>query len=204
MGLYSGSVSYVRYTAEDDVPENIKDHVLKKLKEFSFREIDAGSQNEKSSGWVSAENMASTFFDDLHFAKEPYLAFSLRIDVRRIPGLTMKAAFLREEIKYKKSMGIEVLKKKDKDMIKEHIRQDLTKRALPTPAVFDVCWNIAAGTVLFFSTSKSANDEFVSFFYRVFGIKLTRLAPYDLAGFLFKKKDKILDIQDLTVSFTDG
>lgn len=205
MGLYSGSVSYVRYSiADEDVPENVKDFVAKKLKEFFFREIDAGSLNEKSMGWVSAENMASTFFDDLHFAKDPYLAFSLRIDVRRVPGLTMKASLLREEIKYKKSSGLEILKKKDKDMLKEHVRQDLTKRALPVPGIYDICWNTATGSVLFFSTSKSANDEFVTFFHRAFGIKLTRLAPYDLAGLLFKKKDKILEIQDLTVSFTDG
>jgi len=204
MGLYTGPISYVRYAAaEDDLTQNIKEFAAEKLKEFCFRDIDAGSLSEKSTGWVSAENMASTFFDDLHFAKDPYLAFSLRIDVRRVPALTMKAALLKEELKFKKATGKDMLKKKDKDMLKEQVRQDLTRRALPVPGVFDVCWNTAAGTVLFFSTSKGANDEFVLFFNRVFGIKLTRLVPYDLADMLFKKKDTILDIKDLTVSFCD-
>jgi hypothetical protein len=96
MGLYSGSASYVRYRLIDDPPERVKEFALEKLKEFCFREIETGTLNEKSAGWVSAENMASTFFDDLHFSKGPYIVFSLRIDVRRVPGLAMKAAMLRE------------------------------------------------------------------------------------------------------------
>ena len=182
MGLLSGSVSYLRYRVSDGVPGSIKDFVLARLKEFSFREIDQATLTEKTVGWVSAENMASTFYDDLHFAKDPYLVFSLRIDVRRIPGLARKAAQLREELKFKKSTGQERLRKQDKEMIKDEVWQALIKKALPAPAVYDVCWNISNDTVLFFSTSKAASDEFSSFFYRSFGIKLVPMGPAFLAG----------------------
>jgi DNA recombination-dependent growth factor C len=202
MGLYTGSASYVRYRLVEDPPERIKEFALEKLKQFSFREIEAGTLNEKSSGWVSAENMASTFFDDLHFSKEPYLAFSLRIDVRRVPGLAMKAAMLREEIKYKKSTGLEVIRKKDKDVLKDQVRQDLVRKSLPVPTLFDVCWNTMTGEVLFFSTSAAANEEFAVWFLRTFALKLARLLPYDLAGAAAEKNPGV-EIRFPTVSFTD-
>lgn len=204
MGLYSGSVSYMRYKIDDSVPENIKDFVLEKLKTFSFREIDALSLKDQSIGWVSAENMASTFFDDLHFVKEPYLVFSLRMDERRIPPLAMKAALLREEMKYKRATGKERLSKKDKDMLNEEVRQLLLKKALPIPSLYDVCWNILTGIVLFFVTSKIANETLISFFYRSFNIKLTPLTPYNIAGFLRGKNNKYLKMNNSVFDFTSG
>ena len=50
MGLYTGSASYVRYRLIDDPPERVKEFALEKLKEFSFREIETGTLNEKSPG----------------------------------------------------------------------------------------------------------------------------------------------------------
>ena len=204
MGLFAGPVSYIRYKVKGKIPDGIKNVALEKLKEFSFGEIDPLSLSEKSAGWVSAENMASTFFDDLHFAKDPYLVFSLRIDARRVPALAMKAAFLREEIKYKKATGLERLRKKDKDLLKEQVQLDLIKKALPTPSVYDISWNTSTGTVLFFSNSRKANEEFLSFFYRSFDIKLIPLVPFELAGSLGRKKDRNIKIKDLAINFTDG
>lgn len=202
MGLYTGSASYVRYRLAEDQPKDIKAFALEKLKQFCFREIETGSLNEKASGWVSAENMASTFFDDLHFSKEPYLVFSLRMDVRRVPGLAMKAALLREEIKYKKSTGQEVLRKKDRELLKDQVRQDLVRKSLPGPALFDVCWNTVTGEVLFFSISAAANEEFALWFLRSFGLKLQRLLPYDLAGAAAAGSSGV-EIHFPGVSFTD-
>jgi hypothetical protein len=105
MGVYSGAASYVHYTVNGDLPANLNEAVLAKLNEFSFQEPDQTIPREKSIGWVSAENMASTFFDDLHFSKGQYLVFSLRIDTRKVPPLAFKATLLREELNFKRSTG---------------------------------------------------------------------------------------------------
>ncbi|MCX8044520.1 MAG: recombination-associated protein RdgC [Desulfobacterota bacterium] len=204
MGLYSGSASYVRYTLIDTPPEDIKAFVLKRLKDYSFHEIDPGSLSEKSIGWVSAENMASTAFDDLHFVKEPYFVFSLRIDTRRIPALTMKAVLLREEMKLKKATGKELLKKKEKEDLREQVRQSLIKKSLPVPAVYDVCWNFQRNSILFFSCSTAANDEFTQFFLRSFDLKLMRLVPAALAEHVCATHQKPLDLQRLAESLAHG
>ena len=181
MGLYSGAASYTRYRVEGTIEAGIKETVLKKLIEFSFREIDPLSSSSESMGWVSAENMASTFFDDLHFAKDPYLVFSLRIDSRRIPALIMKAALLREEIRYKKSTGKERIGKKEKSALKEQVHETLIKKVLPSPVLHDVCLNSSSGELLFFSTNKNANIVFMEFFMRSFERTLTPLQPHNLA-----------------------
>ncbi len=204
MGVYSGSLSYVRYRAGADAPDTIKEFVLQRLTANAFREIDPGSLNEKSTGWVSCENMASTAFDDLHFAKDPFLVFSLRSDVRKIPALTRKAALLREEIRYREATGKERISKKDRDMLKDEVWQSLMKKALPAPSVNDVCWNLQSGIVLFFSTSGTANDDFTSFFFRSFDIKLTPLLPYELAQELGARKNRFFDVVDAGLQTADG
>jgi len=182
MGLFSGSASYTRYRITGDVPAAVKPFALEKLQWHAFHEIDPGTLSDKSIGWVSAENMSLAAFDDMHFAKDPYLVFSMRIDTRRIPPIALRAAVLREELKLKKETGRERLNKKQKTDIREEQIQRLLKKVLPLPAVYEVCWNTAAGEVLFFSTSKKANDEFTAFFYRSFDLKLRALTPVLLAG----------------------
>lgn len=204
MGLYSGNASYVRYKIADGPPKDIKDFVLRRLKDFAFREIDPGSLGEKSIGWVSAENMASVNFDDLHFIKEPYFVFSLRIDTRRIPGMTMKAFLLREEMKFKKATGKVLLRKQEKENLCEQVRQDLVKKALPVPSVYDVCWNFMSNTVLFFSCSTGANDEFTQFFSRSFDLTLLRLMPAPLAEQLCAGGRRTIDFKHLAESLFDG
>lgn len=182
MGLFSGSASYTRYRITGDVPDAVKPFALEKLQWHAFREIDPGTLSDKSIGWVSAENMSLASFEDMHFAKDPYLVFALRIDTRRIPPIALRAALLREELKLKQESGRERLSKKQKNDIREEQIQRLLKKVLPLPSVCEVCWNTAAGEVLFFSTSKKSNEEFVAFFYRSFDLKLRALTPVLLAG----------------------
>ncbi|MCP4717085.1 MAG: recombination-associated protein RdgC [Deltaproteobacteria bacterium] len=204
MGLYSGAASYLRYQLAERAPDNIKELVLERIKANAFKEIDPGTLTDKTMGWVSAENMASIFFDDLHFQKEPYLVFSLRIDTRKVPAITMKAARLREEIKYKEDTGQERLSKKDKSMLKDEVWQSLLRKCLPTPVVYEVCWNLTSNIICFFSTSKTAQDEFVTFFYRSFDIKLIPLVPYDLAEMALTKEHINIDIKHLALNVNHG
>ena len=204
MGLYSGSASYVRYKVEGEVHGNLKEGVFLRLKECTFRELDELSGRDRSIGWVSAENMASIAFDDLHFAKDPYIALSLRIDTRRIAPLTLKAALLREEMIYKKRTNKERLSRKEKDLIKEQVKSSLTKKALPVPVLYDMCWNTATGILLFFSTNKKANAEFMDFFLSTFEMMLTPLFPYELAQTIGAGKKIKLKIENATSPFSSN
>ena len=193
VGLLSGSASYIRYRITGDIPDAVKPFVLEKLQWHTFNEIDPGTLTDKSIGWVSAENMSLTKFDDMHFSKDPYLVFALRIDTRRIPPIALRAAVLREELKAKEQIGRERLNRKQKTDIKEEQVQHLLKKVLPLPAVYDVCWNTSAGEVLFFSTSKKANEEFTAFFFRAFDLKLIAKTPTVLAAEVRPNSEETID-----------
>jgi len=200
VGLLSGSASYIRYRVTGDVPEAVKPFALEKLQWHAFHEIDPGTLTDKSIGWVSAENMSLTKFDDMHFAKDPYLVFAMRVDTRRIPPIALRAAVLREELKAKEKTGYERLNKKHKMEIREEQTQRMLQKVLPLPAVYDVCWNIGADEVLFFSTSKKANEEFVAFFFRAFDLKLKAKTPAVLAAEV--RPDSAEDIDKQTSHMT--
>ena len=204
MGLYTGSASYIRYTVDGELSGSLKEIVLTRLNDCSFKELDQPSGRDKSIGWVSVENMASAFFDDLHFAKDPYVAFSLRIDTRRIAPLTLKAALLREEMHYKKQTNKERLSRKEKDLLKEQVKNSLMKKALPVPVLYDICWNTATGILLFFSTNKKANTEFMDFFMSAFELTLTPLFPYELAQMLGAGKKGKIRIENAISPFADN
>ncbi|MCX5904464.1 MAG: recombination-associated protein RdgC [Proteobacteria bacterium] len=204
MGLYTGSASYVRYKVEGELHGSLKETGLLRLKECSFRELDELSGRDRTIGWVSVENMASVFFDDLHFAKDPYIAVSLRIDTRRIPPLTLKAALLREEMSYKKHTNKERLSRKEKDTLKEQVKNRLLKKALPVPVLYDVCWNTATGILLFFSTNKKANAEFMDFFLSTFELTLTPLFPYELAQMVGAGKKGKIRLEKTVSPFADN
>lgn len=182
MGVYSGQLSYIRYKTFGDFPDNLKGFVLERLKRFSFEEIDPASLAEKAVGWVNAENMARSFFDDFGFAKSQYFVFSLRIDERRIPALTKKAEILKKEEELKKNTGRERLSKQDRDMIKEQVSQSLIKKALPSAAVFDICWNSQTMELLFFNTGRKINDTFTDFFKRCFDCRIVQISALDAGG----------------------
>jgi len=204
MGLFSGSASYTRYRVTGDAPEAIKPFAREKLQWHAFHEIDPGTLSDKSIGWVSAENMSLATFDDMHFAKDPYLVFALRIDTRRIPPIALRAALLREELRLRQESGRERLSKKQKNDIREEQIQRLLKKVLPLPAVYEVCWSTAAGEVLFFSTSKKANEEFAAFFYRSFDLKLRALTPALLAAEAHPETAENIEKQSQLMSMRNG
>ena len=62
--------------------------------------------------------------------------------------------------------------------IKERIQNELMRKALPMPAVFDLCWNLEDSTLLFFSTNKKAHALLEDLFKETFGMTLIQQIPY--------------------------
>jgi hypothetical protein len=54
----------------------------------------------------------------------------------------------------------------------------LLKKAVPAPVTYDLVWNLADSTLLFFSTSEKAQVELEEFFKETFGLSLRLQIPY--------------------------
>jgi recombination associated protein RdgC len=50
-----------------------------------------------------------------------------------------------------------------------------------TPNVYDVVWQYEQGSLWFFSSLKSANEQLETLFFKSFGVHLIRQIPYTLA-----------------------
>jgi len=185
MGLLSGTSSLVRYTVEDDLPENFWDFVAERIASFSFRDID-DTFDEYSIGWVSVLNMFDSEFAYSSYRVGDYIVLGMRVDERKVAPAVLKKFCLKEEERVKKERQVPKLSRPHRQEIKENIRLMLMKRAVPVPAVYDLCWNLADSTLLFFSTSNKAQATLEDFFKETFGLGITLQIPYTSAEHLLE------------------
>jgi len=189
MGLLSNSSSFVRYAVNGDLPPNFWDFAAQRIRQFSFRDIDDNFE-EKSIGWVSVHNMFDSAFAYTSYAAGDYVVLSLRTDERRVSPAVLKKFSLKEEEKIKKEKELPRLNRSHRQEIKENVRLMLLKKAVPVPAVYDLCWNLSDAILLFFSTNKKAQEILENFFKETFGLSLTLQIPYLTAEHLIEEKDR--------------
>lgn len=189
MGLLSGSAGFVRYSLEGDLPENFWDFAAERVARFSFRDID-DTFDEYSVGWVSPLNMFDSEFTYASHAVGDYIILTMRIDERKISPSILNKFVMKEEEQIKKERQVPRLSRAHRLEIKENVRLQLVKRAVPAPAVYDLCWNLADNVLLFFSTNKKAQAAFEDFFKDCFEVTPILQVPYVAAGHLLDNKEQ--------------
>jgi DNA recombination-dependent growth factor C len=195
MGLLSRSASFVRYAVEGDLPENFWEFASERIARFSFKDID-DSYEERSVGWVSVLNMFDSEFAFASYAAGDNIALSLRIDERKVSPKLLKKFCLKEEERLKKERQIPKLNRTQLLEIKENVKLMLMKKAVPMPAVYDLCWNLAEGTLLFFTTSQKAQETLEEFFRDTFDLSIILQVPYLVAEHMLAagEQDALADI----------
>jgi DNA recombination-dependent growth factor C len=190
MGLLAGSMSFLRYAVEGDVPDNFWDFAAERITAFAFRDID-DTFEEYSIGWVSVENMFDSVFDYGSYRVGDYIILGLRTDERKISTPVLRKFTLKEEERIKKERQVPRLNRAHRQEIKENIRLQLMKKAVPMAAVYDLCWNLADGTLLFFSTNTKAQSVLEDFFRETFGLRLVLQIPYLTAEHLLTSEERL-------------
>ena len=177
MGLLSRTATFVRYSVEGELPGNFWDFAAERIAQFSFQDID-DTFDEYSIGWVSIDNMFDASFAHASYAVGDYIVLSLRIDERKVSKTLLQKFSLKEEERIKKVKQIPRLNRSERVRIKEDVRLQLVKKSLPLPSVYDLCWNLADNTVLFFSISTKAQSVLEDFFKECFGLTIILQVPY--------------------------
>ena len=189
MGLLSGSASFVRYTVEGELPDNFWEFVEERLGTFSFRDID-DTFDEYSIGWVSVENMFDSELAFSSYRAGDYIVLSMRIDERKVAPAVLKKFCMKEEERVKKERQVPRLSRAHRQEIKENIQLQLVKKALPVGTIYDLCWNLADSTLLFFSTSNKAQAVLEDFFKETFDLQLILQIPYLTAEHLLAPEER--------------
>jgi DNA recombination-dependent growth factor C len=196
MGLIYGSGSFTRFIAEGALPEDYLKEFPKKIARFSFRRIDEASDQERSAGWVNIMDMFDNRLAAMEYLKEPCMALSWRVDVRKVPGKALKQYCREAEDKIKASEELAFLSKKRRQEIKEGVQAALMKRAIPRSQTYDMIWNLQTSVVIFGAVSNKLCDEFAEFFLQCFGLHLKTIFPYSMAARILEKEGKDLSLLD--------
>ena len=181
MGLLSGAASFMRFSVEGDLPDSFWDFVADRVAAHSFQDID-DTLDEFSIGWVSVVNMFDADFAYGAYAAGDNVVLSMRADERKVSPSVLKKCVMKEEERIKKEKQIPRLSRSALLEIKERVQTQLIRKAVPVPAVYDVCWNLSSGTVFFFSTSKKAMVLLEELFKETFGLSLVLQVPWLTAG----------------------
>ena len=109
---------------------------------------------------------------------------TLRIDERKVAPAILKKCLQKEEERIKREQQIPRLGKAVKAQIKERIKTELMRKAIPIPTTFELCWNLGNSTILFYTTNKKVHSVFEDFFRETFGVLVRQQIPYVIAEYL--------------------
>jgi len=190
MGLLKGSASFMRFTVEGTLPDNFWDFVAEQVAAHSFRDID-DTLDEFSIGWVSVANMFDAEFAYSSYAAGDYVVLSMRVDERKISPAVLKKFVAKEEERIKRERELPRLSRSARLEIKERVRAELVRRSAPVPAVYDLAWNLADSTLLFFSTSRKALVLLEDLFKETFGLALQLQIPWNMGQRMLDREDAL-------------
>jgi hypothetical protein len=141
--------------------------------------------------------MFDSGFAHASYAVGDQVVLSLRIDERKVSKTLLKKFSLKEEERLKKERQIPRLSRSQCVQIKEDIRLQLAKKALPMPSVYELSWNLANNTILFFSISTKAQSILEDFFKECFGLAIILQVPYLAAANLLdlSEQERLKEVQ---------
>lgn len=183
MSFLKSSTSFTRFRIADEIPAELWATIPEKLRQFAFQDIDEIPE-ERSFGWVNFDDMLDAAWRLSPPEKAEYLAFSLRLDTRRIPPAVLRKhtrIALQEEERRIKELGKKFIARERKKEIAEQVKLRLRSRFLPIPAEFQVVWNTQTSRIYLASTQGKVIELFQEQFTRTFDLHIEQLLPYGLA-----------------------
>jgi hypothetical protein len=180
MGLLSSSNSITRYRVNGRLKKPVLETVADGLNKNLISEIDDHA-SDKSVGWTSFEKPYQPDFSGSTYVFGSYLVFALRIDRKTIPSRVVKKHFMIESSRRLAESGRQYLSRNEKQIIKDHVVDQLNLKVPATPNVYDIIWNYEDSVLWFFSNLKAANEELETLFLRSFDLSLIRVIPYTAA-----------------------
>lgn len=184
MGLIAGSASFTRFRVAGELPSNTWDFIAEQVSKYSFKDID-DTLDEQSTGWVAVGDMFDSTFAYGSYAAGDYVVLALRMDERRISSAVLRKFVAKEEARIKAEKDLQRLSRSLRLEIKEQVRAQLVRKSPPVPAVYDLCWNVATGDLLFFSNSRKPLAMLEEVFKETFGLALVMQVPWNTALHLF-------------------
>ena len=181
MGILANSVSICHFEVRGEYPAgDLFTWAGECLARQAFQPIEH-TADESTVGWVHLDDHQAARFDTMAaFRRDHSLAFTLRRDIRRLPGPLVKAYLAEAEAAFlTANPNFRRVPRQKREELKETVRLSLFPRTLPVPATFDVLWDTRNGLVTFTSLSPKVVEIFENLFKKSFpGLRLVVIHPY--------------------------
>ena len=156
-----------------------REAIAKAVTKRAFRESDPEIGDPRHAwGWVGIHDPLATAFTAADLFFHHYLVLGFRYDKRLVPPKLLMLERRRLENERKAARGVAKLGAAERREIKDEIAHRLIARALPTPRLFDVVWNLGSGRIYFSGKLRAARDAFGDLFRETFGVAPLPLIPY--------------------------
>lgn len=182
VGLFSGSISYRRFTVVGELPDNYRNDYLDAVQARAHKEIEVSSDDERAVGWVVCGDLLDTNFTMEKLFIGDVLALTLRVDTLRIPSSALSLYLKQAEREFAAATEKEKLSKRDKEEVKDRVLKALRKRQLPSIKGFDLAWSVNDGVLRLWTHNKTVTDDFMGLFQDTFGLRLVPRTPYTAIG----------------------
>lgn len=207
MGFLASTCSFTRFRVIDPVPDGLWAEIPQLLKNGAFLDIDETAESQ-SDGWVSFDDYLDTTWQAGPPQIGAYIAFSLRVDTRRIPAGVLRKhlvlALKREKAENEKN-GKKFISRERRKELKELVQISLRRHFLPVPGEFNVIWNTANNEIWFASTQEKMIELFAQRFLDTFKLHIEQLTPPDLAlSILGKDAEEAVHDADQADDTMDG
>lgn len=178
MSILTGRLSARRYRVLGDVPDGYWESFGRQLSEFSFLEPPGKTPPVRVEGWANVSGLLDIDFGDLNtWSFGDYIVFSLRIDERKVPANLLRAKTKKLAMAWCEEHGTERAPSSILTELRDQVKEELLRRALPKMRTFEVAWNVTQGYCLFGNLSENVNDVFRKRFHGTFGLQLEEDKP---------------------------
>ncbi len=183
MGILSGALTGRRYRIEGELPADFRERFAESLRTYAFRDKSSLGSGEELVGWVEIHNLLDTGFEELNsWLYDRYALFSMRVDKKVLPAKLFRAhldkrvqAWCAENQRSRCPASV-------RSELKELLTFEMMQKTLPRVSVYEVCWNVSDGWLLFHNLSERANERFVKLFFETFGYHPQPMVPLDMLG----------------------
>lgn len=155
------------------------EEVVKKLESRKFMPLEGAKEETERFGWITLEHLFDTRFAIEKVFHDPYIAFALRFDKRKIPQNLLKAHLKIAEMAHVNATGKKVGPSKRREL-RDQVKLTLIDKVLPSASSYQVIWNPNAGLVWFGNTGEKTCEAFVQHFEDTFGVTLIAQTPRHL------------------------
>ncbi|MCC7139309.1 MAG: recombination-associated protein RdgC [Planctomycetes bacterium] len=185
------SLSARRYRIEGALPSVNDAAFAARLTDRRFQPLSP--HEERTFGWVTADNCLDARFEAGSAARGPCAVFALRLDKRRVNGRLLRAMLDLEMRGRKKDAeraaeGAEGAPKRpgrvsreERAEVRRQITEELLRNTPPSMEVHPVLVYPRERMVLFGALSRPANEVFRALFSETFDVTLSALTPYHRA-----------------------